>query len=143
MCCIAIQVRSIFWLCIGIGKPFFGSLLLNRYRRPSYNRTDPIHQTPRSAALLKAWLLVFWAVFPARITLYTYTRLPFSLHAGKGKICMWQGKSAQIQSEMADTVEVRRPFEPVSGSGSPTHLYCIEHNLDKEYIHRSRDKGGQ
>ena len=30
---------------------------------------------------------------------------------------------------MGDTVEARRPFDTVSGSGSPTQFSCIEHNL--------------
>ena len=33
-------------------------------------------------------------------------------------------------SEVADPAVVLRPIEPVSGSGSPTHFFCIEHNLD-------------
>ena len=31
--------------------------------------------------------------------------------------------------EVADPAMVLQPVEPVSGSGSPTHFVCIEHNL--------------
>ena len=54
---------------------------------------------------------------------------------------LYRSKYRRYSSEMADTYEARRPFDTVSGSGSPTHPYCIEHNLAQlqKFVPRARE----